>query len=458
MKKVDMSFSSSLFAKKIFEQLPLLHINDKGIVANGICLINYERVFPISTITKIFKNVEEKQNYLIVEDQKSIIVFKNRSESEGLALILWYDKKLNGIVLWNSYHPGNVKDYVVLNSVIKRIKRMSKIKFTFGCDPEFETIDINGKVVSASYAIGKEDTNSPIGTDGNSGILEFRPRAGSPSVVWRDLLRLIYKEFPARYPVYGISCKGKRYPLGFHIHIGGAYPTSGFISLLDKYIGMPLRKLEPPLRRGSEYSGLSLFRIKNAKLCWDTFEIVEGYGFEYRTPPSVSPRLMLQALKLTKMITEYYWFENSDLVSEIEKEHEKLIKMTKKSRKIILRPSLSLDYVYLPLKDDWETGLKIFVHKNFSCVEKFFGLKRERGEIMYVHSSLPKKVKLLVRIVASRMGITKIVTENDVDVDIVGVGIPHEWRLGKKKEQFLNLLSNFKVGNKNIFKIFRVGG
>lgn len=150
---------------------------------------------------------------------------------------------------------------------------------SIGGDPEFEC-HVDGRIRSARgifiKAFGREAVSdafsSPIGLDGSA--LELRPSPG-------DSAESFYSNFAELVRVASksgirLSCRGKRFPLGGHIHVGefnlgrmNMDKMDEFVCFLDTVVGQYLPN--PRVRKRYHYGELGDYNEKR-------------YGIEYRVP------------------------------------------------------------------------------------------------------------------------------------------------------------------------------
>lgn len=149
-----------------------------------------------------------------------------------------------------------------------------------GGDPEFEILDPFFAIKGANSLFNSCVFDDPIGTDGNSRILELRPDPGSSvDAVARNFEKLLI-DFKKIFPGYIISSVGDAFPLGHHIHL--SCPRSdNLTAFLDTLIGIPLLSLNSGIRREKYYVGLGNVRK-------------QPHGFEYRSGSGIwsHPRLL----------------------------------------------------------------------------------------------------------------------------------------------------------------------
>jgi len=295
----------------------------------------------------------------------------------------------------------------------KRSKLPPKPRFsvTVGADPEFEVIDLSGRVVSASGIItGGTDPRQEIGKDGAGSQVELRPRPESDLRKFISDIRNILKRFAAEYPRYSLSVQGDTYPLGGHIHI--SIPVnSDVIEILDGWIGKLVINLSGGAR--GSYKKLSAYETK-------------PWGFEYRTPPAavfLKPQVLFAVLKIMKaVLKEYFSYKGVSLYPtpeeiarlKIEKEWEilncfikeypKMNKDVLKQWRIKVKVEPRVDVIF---RNDWAPEVREFVRALFSekvkgLVKKvnakgifkivFFGFKSERGSVCNFDSDLFEKI------------------------------------------------------------------
>ena len=174
-----------------------------------------------------------------------------------------------------------------------------RIKCTVGADPEME-LTRNNVVIRADTNLGIEDSlRSQIGYDGQSSILEFRPRPGTPGKVVQNIRKLV-KEFAQRWPSYDLTDTGAKFPLGGHLHVGvdqEIQPPRQLVTLLDDFVGRATIELSGPARGGYKSMG----NIRS-----------QPHGFEYRTTPASvfqNPMITFIVLKLVKNLSEKFFNE-----------------------------------------------------------------------------------------------------------------------------------------------------
>ena len=253
---------------------------------------------------------------LTVKPRKQLVIDKNvlvlsgaeldgaltiRSDSEedleeyDVINIIWrkyligsYDTKENSLLLCDVTHNTinkltTILEYIVefnkKNNIKRRFKPYhsnSNSRIKIGMDPEFALMDNNKKFIHANTYITDPSAKSKVGLDGAPSIGELRPDpACSPKVLTKNISKL-YAELSKKIKgnnilVYTGSGRDIGKSLGGHIHIGGMQHTAELLTMLDDFIGRPLKNLKFG-DRGS-YGDYSAFEVK-------------PYGFEYRTPPS----------------------------------------------------------------------------------------------------------------------------------------------------------------------------
>lgn len=189
------------------------------------------------------------------------------------------------------------------NSILTTTKKdKPRITCTVGADPELE-LTRNGVVIRADTNLGIENSlRSQIGCDGQSSILELRPKPGTPAQVVKNI-RTLVKEFAKKWPSYDMTDTGSKYPLGGHIHVGvnqRVEPPRQLVTLFDDFIGRTTIDLSGTARGG--YKAMGAYRD-------------QPHGFEYRTTPASvfqNPMITFIVLKLAKNLAEKYF--NGDLI------------------------------------------------------------------------------------------------------------------------------------------------
>ncbi len=186
-------------------------------------------------------------------------------------------------VLEGMEEAGYIKPLVIDNP---------RIKITLGADPEMEA-NVNGILVSACnlpQLCTREKVY--ISHDGHTQPQrELRPDpANTPEELVeniRDLIRI------SSFFNEDLRVVGSAFPLGGHIHIGNATPSTELISVLDYFL-FPFNEFNSKRRNDSKYGKPGDVRI-------------QPHGFEYRTPPAawlLTPTLAKMTLELTQNITE----------------------------------------------------------------------------------------------------------------------------------------------------------
>ncbi|MFZ8862951.1 MAG: putative amidoligase domain-containing protein [Thermocrinis sp.] len=176
-----------------------------------------------------------------------------------------------------------VKEYLFSYGII-RPRDLGNICITLGGDPEFE-VYVDGKLVPArKLSIFKRGGRfGPIGTDGDTGIAELRPKpAYSEEEYVGNFLNLVKSLRRKTRREYALSVKGDVYPLGGHIHVGSPNKkvvkvlqgeVRTFIEALDDFLGRVLLPTSGPARRGTGNARPGVYELKY-------------YGWEYKTVPS----------------------------------------------------------------------------------------------------------------------------------------------------------------------------
>lgn len=163
-------------------------------------------------------------------------------------------------------------------------------RLLIGCDPEF-VIKNNGnlRISAASYFREAQRTYGYVGLDGNSTVGEIRPAAAaSPEELVMNIhacLSLAYLILKEQDVLDQLSLYAGTFqvglPLGGHVHFGGNLAEAPYKSvvgkLLDKTLGVMTKVIAPPervqRRLGCGYGSFGAHRT-------------QGYGTEWRTPPS----------------------------------------------------------------------------------------------------------------------------------------------------------------------------
>lgn len=295
----------------------------------------------------------------------------------------------------------------------KRSKLPPKPKFSimFGADPEFEVIDLSGKVISASGIIaGGTDPKQEIGRDGAGAQVEIRPKPESDLSKFIINVRNILKKFAAEYPRYSLSVQGDTYPLGGHIHLS-LPPDRNILQLLDNWIGGKVIHLSGGAR--GSYKKLSAYETK-------------PWGFEYRTPPAaifLKPQVLFAVLKIMKAVLKGYFSNNGvslyptpgeidrlkikkewEILNRFIEEYPKMSKDLLKQWRIKVKVEPKVDVIF---KDDWASEVRDFVRALFldkvkGLVKKvnakgifkivFFGFKNERGLVCNFDSDIFERI------------------------------------------------------------------
>ncbi len=196
-----------------------------------------------------------------------------------------------------AHHSGNGEHLqAIFNAMEERgylspISKKEKIAISLGTDPEMESL-IDGEIVPGN-TLPQMMTGEKIyiSSDGARNQREIRP---DPSTIPEELVENI-RDLIKVSSFFGedLSVLGKRFPLGGHIHIGGASPSSEVISALDYFLS-PFNEFSSDERKRSKYGKKGDFRF-------------QPHGFEYRTPPPawlLTPKLALMTLYLTKSVVE----------------------------------------------------------------------------------------------------------------------------------------------------------
>lgn len=186
----------------------------------------------------------------------------------------------------------------------KKVPKSKRANFaiSIGGDPEFELVNLDGKVLRArnTEGINLISIHGGVGVDGSGNQVELRPSPGNPEKVVdsiKNLLELFGDNFSEDYR---LAASSSTYPCGGHIHIGiEPLPDPEYYSklslVLDDFIGIPTAELNGPIRKSdSEYGNTTDWRV-------------QPYGMEYRTPPATvwkNPELTKIVLKLTYNLSQ----------------------------------------------------------------------------------------------------------------------------------------------------------
>ncbi len=196
-----------------------------------------------------------------------------------------------------AHHSGNGEHLqVIFNAMEEKgylspISKKEKIAISLGTDPEMESL-VDGEIVPGNTLPQMMTADKIyISADGARNQREIRP---DPSTIPEELVENI-RDLIKISSFFGedLSVLGKRFPLGGHIHIGGASPSSELIFALDYFLS-PFNEFSSAERKRSKYGKKGDFRF-------------QPHGFEYRTPPPawlLTPKLALMTLYLTKSVVE----------------------------------------------------------------------------------------------------------------------------------------------------------
>lgn len=291
--------------KKYFRQAAHHHNTPHSMNKDVILIYSY---FPISincykckqvmetfTIPKVNSDINETAFY---EDRFRDIpcsrVHEIRYNSKRIG---YYCKKNNVFCTTDIAHSsGNLIHIQAILDAMEEHGYLSpiskeKLTITLGADPEMESL-IDGEIVPGN-TLPQMMTNDKIylSSDGARNQREIRP---DPSTIPEELVENI-RDLIKISSFFGedLSVLGKRFPLGGHIHIGGANPSSEVIYALDYFLS-PFNEFSSEERKRSKYGKKGDFRF-------------QPHGFEYRTPPAawlLTPKLALMTLYLTKSVVE----------------------------------------------------------------------------------------------------------------------------------------------------------
>ncbi len=176
---------------------------------------------------------------------------------------------------------------------------MGKVGLTLGADPEFELVF--GEEVIPARKILREDIAVPWGViseDGSGHPLELRPK---PSADPETLVRNVGRSLLSVPRVMGVapSTVGEKYPIGGHVHIGGAFSWASaeeLVMAIDDLMGDLFHRLSPEVRLKEGYGRRGDWRKKD-------------WGFEYRTPPASvwsHPMVALEFLRDVQWVAEKF--------------------------------------------------------------------------------------------------------------------------------------------------------
>ncbi|MEM2941616.1 MAG: hypothetical protein QW304_08740 [Thermoproteota archaeon] len=297
-----------------------------------------------------------------------------------------------------------------------------KKNITLGCDPEFEELKTSDWY-TPMYTSLRENTSSPIGTDGAGSQVELRPKASAdPGEVIDSLAQLIERvDVP-------LSTIGDRFPLGGHIHVGlpgveneddvDEKVVRSIVKLLDNFIGKKTLPLSGEAR--GEYKELGAYEIK-------------PWGFEYRTPPAAvfyRPEMAEITLKLTKNLVEKFLLgeigERSYVVFEdyitdggltpLEVDHwHTMICQYKKNPPICINELWGAKVSLINFRDEWDERVKKFIRNALEGIPYriiLYGLAAYRGKVI-AGIEFPGYEEM----------------EHPVEMDVPAFGIPYNLRV-----------------------------
>lgn len=250
----------------------------------------------VFTIPKINSDMNEAAFY---EDSFREIPCSRVHEIKYNSRRMGYYCKMNNIFVTTdiAHHSGNLEhvraifDAMEEKGYLSPLSKKEKNTISLGTDPEMESL-IDGEIVPGN-TLPQIMTGSKIyiSSDGARNQREIRP---DPSTIPEELVENI-RDLIKVSSFFGedLSVLGKRFPLGGHIHIGGATPSSEVICALDYFLS-PFNEFSSEERKRSKYGKKGDFRF-------------QPHGFEYRTPPAawlLTPKLALMTLYLTKSVVE----------------------------------------------------------------------------------------------------------------------------------------------------------
>jgi len=355
----------------------------------------------------------EPQNYVRRLTDSSILISIKRGETSWV--IAEYCPVRN-ILYTSDWTDDDTKikfvqsilDELESNGLISKRKiEKKKPKVTLGADPEFELIDSTTKnIISCRdnripdrVPMGINSGEGRIGHDGAGAQRELRPEpSDSPEGLISNIEKLIDAGIDEQW-----SLKGKKYPLGGHIHIGGVEESREFGTILDHLLSS-LFVLNSPIRQRSEYgkpgTSNSLRR--------------QEWGVEWRTPPVGwlgSKKLARIVLKVVQLVAEKHYFEEDIFLTDNVKDDLKHIGLSDDEintlynevnkfytnglpddLKIAWGKFPRLSYL-LEIRDTWNDDVKEYLtslinkvaeEENFNKKIVLYGLSRSRGNVFSI--------------------------------------------------------------------------
>lgn len=286
-------------------------------------------------------------------------------------------------------------------------------KLTIGSDPEFNlSTPFENKPICASSHIQDPDRKKPFGLDGNSNLVELRPKPSTSPLVHASNIEKIFKDYLKSdlfKKINGFNfttvCLHDSFSVGGHIHFGHDYliensfdrkreKISSLVNNLDFLLSFPLMYIEPERsgntrKKISGYGHLRDYRPQN-------------WGIEYRTPPSwISTKMITKAvLCLAYAIARETLDSDFDTNNEIEgfalaynSNFKKLIKpFLPEAEKIIKKLSLYKHYkIYIDYLLKCSKNEKLILEKDIK-EGWFLPYKNLKGIILLTAEQLVSKL------------------------------------------------------------------
>ena len=267
-----------------------------------------------------------------LSDKKGFAIFDEYSDMLG-----YYNAIQNALFLCDVTHNhcgiAYVEDVLAVVEEFKIFHKIDVCDFDTDYLPPIENDILLGLDPEVLLRIGNKSIDVPdkfssstaqVGSDGS--YIELRPSPGNVKELTDNvtaLYKILSDGIGEDVSVFAGGGYGANAAMGGHIHFNIPNQKQ-FITMLDDFIGRPLKLTNGSSRRGSSYGALAATEDKE-------------YGFEYRTPPSFigKPDFFVGVLAVAyclaqtwKMICneqDTFKYEAGDVTGAMSEEYAKLV-------------------------------------------------------------------------------------------------------------------------------------
>lgn len=342
-----------------------------------------------------------------------------------------------------SFVVSRLKAEAMRRFAVRNVRVWSKEVYKIGADIEFEELNEYGRVVPSSYTGTAKDIC--IGCDGSGNQVEIRPKPGTAEQVVKSIEELIREiDVP-------ISTRGDTFPLGGHVHFDFVRGhVESFKRMIDDFLGFMLY-----------YSGRAR-REYFRRNSWRD----QDWGYEYRSPssrwcetPDVAYSFLLLAERLVACARKGFqytydaWNKQALLLDYQKVMGDKVFDLFRYFETtpppLYINGNWKSDFKYrfrnvIFSTDSYDAECKNVIDAMLSELDTeiyVFGLRRERGDVIYLNYSKLKVGCDIVEIKTSN-GCYKLLPPDAFSFSGLAIGLPYSLRVKREKVEELKEVLN----------------